>query len=464
MGQSQRRTATRAIAVTAIGVAGFVLLALAALRTPLASLALAVAAGVLAELQRARVRADVAASLINVALLAAVVLAGPWVLVGVALGGAVGAWSTYPSGTEARIERLAFNFGQLAIAGLVAGFLFEALVGSWHAEPGAVGAHLLLPLLVAAVVFTLVNVVFLAIIVWISTGERPRSLLGSLGPILLMQPAFVAYALVAVALVDVHPLALALLAVPVLLSRSAYAAFEEVTEATESLLRTLITLIEQRDGYTRGHAERVAELAVLLARDLGYSHDDVQTVRQSALLHDLGKICVPIEVIRKPGRLTRDEFDEIRLHPLIGARVLADVEALGPALPGIRHHHERVDGGGYPDGLIGDEIPEFVRVVSIADAFDAMTSTRSYRKALTVEEALGRLVEAAGTQFDGTLVQRFTRLIERQGWEPTLAPAASWPTIGDVEAVDNCCAPTLSEQFGAVGSPRPPVLAEGSTG
>lgn len=445
------------VAATAAGGIGVFLAAIPGASVP--TLAVAVVVGALIELHSAHLRAGIGASLVNVAILAALVLLGSAGAIAVAAGAAVGGWQKYPEGTRARLERAAFNFGQWAIGAAAAAVAFLQLAGSTPRP----GPALLLPLLCAAVVFTATNVTLMTAIVWVDAGERPRSLLGSLGPIVLMQPAFVAYALIAVALIDVHPLALGLLAVPVLLSRSAYAAFEELTESTEALLRTLITLIEQRDGYTRGHAERVADLAVMLARDLGYSHDEVQTVRHAALLHDLGKVCVPLEVIRKPGRLTREEFDEIRRHPGIGARVLGDVDALRPALPGIRHHHERVDGGGYPDGLVGDEIPQLVRVVSIADAFDAMTSTRSYRKALPVTEALGRLVEASGTQFDAALVQRFARLVERHGWEPTVAPAAAWPVDGEVEPVDNCCAPTLAEQFSDVRAPRAMVM-EGTGG
>jgi HD-GYP domain-containing protein (c-di-GMP phosphodiesterase class II) len=135
------------------------------------------------------------------------------------------------------------------------------------------------------------------------------------------------------------------------------------------------------------------------------------------MLHDVGKLGVPTSVLQKNGALTDDEYAAIQLHPMRGLDIVREIGFLDEALAGIMHHHERIDGKGYPMGLAGDEIPEFARVLAVADAFDAMTSNRSYRGARSVPEGIGELRKWAGTQFDPAFVDAFITAIERDGWK-----------------------------------------------
>ncbi|HUQ23306.1 MAG TPA: HD-GYP domain-containing protein [Gaiellaceae bacterium] len=178
-----------------------------------------------------------------------------------------------------------------------------------------------------------------------------------------------------------------------------------------SLLATLSDALEARDPYLRGHSARVTLIAEGLARRLGWRGEKLEALRLGGSLHDVGKIAVDSKVLRKPGPLTEQELAEIRTHPRAGARLIEAVEDFRPALPYVLHHHERWDGGGYPDGLRGEEIPVEGRLLGVADAFDAMTSDRSYRPALTVDQALAELERCAGTQFDPELTETFV-----EGW------------------------------------------------
>ena len=137
------------------------------------------------------------------------------------------------------------------------------------------------------------------------------------------------------------------------------------------------------------------------------------------MLHDVGKLGVPTKVLQKTGPLTEEELAAIQLHPMRGLEIVRQIGFLNEALDGIMHHHERMDGKGYPMGLAGDEIPEFARVIAVADAFDSMTSTRSYRGARSVEEAVAELRKCAGRQFDPVLVDAFITALQRDGWRPS---------------------------------------------
>lgn len=171
----------------------------------------------------------------------------------------------------------------------------------------------------------------------------------------------------------------------------------------ESFLTTLATALDARDPYTAGHSVRVARYSVEIAKRAGLSSDDVTIVRNSAILHDVGKIGVRDSVLLKDDRLTDEEYAQIKRHPVIGERILRQIEPkepILPLLPGVRSHHERVDGFGYPDGLVGDDIPQLGRILAVADAFDAMTSDRPYRKGMTKDQAISIIESGAGTQWD----------------------------------------------------------------
>jgi len=178
-----------------------------------------------------------------------------------------------------------------------------------------------------------------------------------------------------------------------------------------SLLATFSAALEARDPYLRGHSARVTSIAEALARRLGWRGERLDALRLGGSLHDVGKIAVNASVLCKPGPLTDEELEQIRTHPVAGVRLIEGVEDFRPALPYVLHHHERWDGDGYPHRFAGEEIPIEARLLGVADAFDAMTSLRSYRPALSVEQALAELQRCAGSQFDPELAETFV-----DGW------------------------------------------------
>jgi putative nucleotidyltransferase with HDIG domain len=183
-----------------------------------------------------------------------------------------------------------------------------------------------------------------------------------------------------------------------------------IEEQRSQFLQTLNTLaraVEARDQYTGSHTLRVSEYALLLGRELGLSTEDQERIRVGTPLHDIGKIGIPDSILRKPGKLTSEEMEEMKSHPAKGVAILESYPALRPILSIVRSHHERWDGLGYPDGLAGDAIPLVARVVAVADAFDALTSDRCYRRGMSPDVAFEELRKHAGTQFDATCVQAF---------------------------------------------------------
>jgi putative nucleotidyltransferase with HDIG domain len=166
------------------------------------------------------------------------------------------------------------------------------------------------------------------------------------------------------------------------------------------IVQTLATTIDAKDTYTNGHSTRVANYSKEIARRFGYRDEKLDDIYMMGLLHDIGKIGVPDTVINKPGRLTDDEFEQIKNHPVMGARILKNIKEKPKLSCGARWHHERYSGGGYPDGLFGEDIPEEARIIAVADAYDAMTSCRSYREPMPQARVREEIVKGRGTQFD----------------------------------------------------------------
>jgi HD-GYP domain-containing protein (c-di-GMP phosphodiesterase class II) len=183
--------------------------------------------------------------------------------------------------------------------------------------------------------------------------------------------------------------------------------YEEQHEMFLGTVRALTASIDAKDPYTCGHSERVADLAASLARSLGLSADEVERIRIAGLVHDIGKIGMPEHILRKPGRLTDEEFAVMKRHPEIGHRILQDIPQLADVLPGVLHHHERFDGRGYPHGLAGEAIPLSARIIALADSFDAMSSNRTYRSAMTRSKVLTEIRACGGTQFDPRMAEAF---------------------------------------------------------
>ncbi len=188
------------------------------------------------------------------------------------------------------------------------------------------------------------------------------------------------------------------------------ALYDEQQSMFLGTLKALTAAIDAKDRYTRGHSERVAHLTRMLAEAAGLSPEAVERTHIAGLVHDVGKIGVPEEVLRKAGRLTDDEFGLIKLHPEIGHNILKDIPQLADVLPGVLHHHERFDGRGYPHRLAGEQIPLVARLIALADSFDAMSSTRTYRPAMPRQTVLAEVAKCGGTQFDPDLAKLFVEL------------------------------------------------------
>ncbi|NYE08222.1 putative nucleotidyltransferase with HDIG domain [Bacillus niacini] len=179
----------------------------------------------------------------------------------------------------------------------------------------------------------------------------------------------------------------------------------------EGIVKGVIATLELKDPYTRGHSERVAKYALMFANEIGkFSKEEQKSFYYACLLHDIGKVNIPDQILMKPGKLTDEEFEIIKTHPVVGAEAVKNVEGIKNSIYVIRSHHERWDGKGYPDQLKGEEIPLLARVSAIADAFDAMTSSRSYRDAMPFEEAYNRIIKGQGSQFDPILVDKFKKI------------------------------------------------------
>ncbi|MFB7513926.1 HD-GYP domain-containing protein [Streptomyces sp. NPDC056144] len=207
---------------------------------------------------------------------------------------------------------------------------------------------------------------------------------------------------------------------PMYISCWVFAQYHRERAAHQATIRALVQAVDIKDRYTRGHSERVGQASVLIARELGMADERLDVVRFAGILHDVGKLGVPTRVLRKDGPLTPEERRVIELHPEYGHEMVRGIGFLGEARDAILHHHERMDGSGYPYGLQGDQIPEFARVVAVADAFDAMTSTRSYSRARPVPTALAELERCAGSQFDPRMVTALVRALARHGWQASV--------------------------------------------
>ena len=178
------------------------------------------------------------------------------------------------------------------------------------------------------------------------------------------------------------------------------------------LTQALATTIDAKDKYTSGHSRRVAEYSKMLAAALGKDEREQQEVYLFALLHDIGKIGIPDWIINKQDKLTEEEYAEIKKHPQIGYEILKSITIMPKLKSGVRWHHERIDGNGYPDGLTGDDIPEYARIISVADAYDAMTSNRSYRDSLPQDVVRSEIEKHIGSQFDETIAKKMLEIID----------------------------------------------------
>jgi HD-GYP domain-containing protein (c-di-GMP phosphodiesterase class II) len=310
-----------------------------------------------------------------------------------------------------------FNVAQMTIATLVAGWTYVALGGRLFAS-GPMGAsdmpRILGPLLALSLVFSAVNSVLVSSFIGISNRvsflSAWREFSWGLPADLALAPVGLAFAQVAQ---TEGAAGLALFVIPLLIARQFYQRYTGLRSAYAGTIRSLVAVIEAKDPYTRGHSERVASYATAIAGALKLRPERVEQVELAALLHDLGKVGVSRRILVKDGQLDSEEFSEIERHPAIGAHIIESVPFLADLAPLVLHHHERPDGAGYGEGLSGDQIPIEARILAVADCYDAMTSTRPYRAALTKSAAAAELERGAGSQFDPAAVRAFLGWLER---------------------------------------------------
>jgi len=359
----------------------------------------------------------------TMASLAAVVLCGP---VGAALVSCFTLLSLRRGPSAA--QRL-FNTAMYTVSAYLAGRAYLAFGGHVGTPEPSSFPGLIGPFAVAAVVHVAVNFMLVHTVFWLTREESTASnRIGLDFKLWLTDLGYGAFGVLIAALWSVlGPFTPVLVLVPVFVARWAVAQFAAQQRAYEATVSALCQAVETKDFYTRGHSERVSRGSVMIATEIGMRPERVGAIRYAGMLHDVGKLGVPTSVLQKRTSLTDDEYAAIQLHPMRGLDIVREIGFLDEALAGIMHHHERIDGRGYPMGLAGDEIPEFARVLAVADAFDAMTSDRSYRGARPVPEAVAELRKWAGKQFDPAFVDAFVTAIERDGWTAPEAMSAEEP-------------------------------------
>ena len=187
---------------------------------------------------------------------------------------------------------------------------------------------------------------------------------------------------------------------------------EENRQLFIGTVKALAAAIDGKDPYTRGHSERVARFSLAIGESLGLPDDEMEKLRISALLHDVGKIAIEDNILKKPAALTNEEYEIMKQHPQKGYKIMSQIPAISDFLPGMYMHHEMMDGNGYPQGLKGDQIPMQARIVSVADTFDAMTTDRPYQKGMSLEDALARIRTFVGTRYDARVVEALVEACE----------------------------------------------------
>ncbi|HEY2831258.1 MAG TPA: HD-GYP domain-containing protein [Sporichthyaceae bacterium] len=351
--------------------------------------------------------------------LASAILLGPCGAALVALGSL--AWQPARPPWPKRV----FNAAELAVAAAAAGAVYRLLGGD--SVLTADDFPWVLPVVaLAALAHSAVNAGLMAGVLRLAEGvPLRRGLRATLSSGLAGYLLYGLFGLLMAVLWSspVGALAALLVLLPLLVARWAFGQYAAEREAYERTVRALVATVDAKDPYTRGHSERVALGAELIGRQVGLPEQRTELLRFAGMLHDMGKVGVPTALLRKGGGLSGAEFAEIARHPARGVEMVRDISFLHEALAGIAHHHERLDGQGYPDGLAGERIPYFARVIAVADAFDAMTTTRAYRRARGTSDAIGELRRGAGTQFDPALVEAFVTAVETHGWEPGEAVA-----------------------------------------
>lgn len=294
----------------------------------------------------------------------------------------------------------------------VSGYLFEITGGT----PGKINIlNDIIPMLVLVFSYLIMNISLIALALSILQKENLFHIFTSnfkwaLPNYLALAPLGI---LLAIIYINVGSAGILLFLVPLLIARHSFQLYMNMRKIYLETIQALATTIEAKDPYTRGHSERVAMYASIIAEEMNLGEDFLNTLNFAALLHDIGKIGIPDEILNKPGKLSEYEFDKIKIHPILGANIVGKIDFLAQASSYIRFHHERQNGRGYPEGLKGENIPLGAAILAVADAFDAMTSDRPYRRAWNLDDTLHEIESNSGIQFRPEVVEALKNAVKK---------------------------------------------------
>jgi HD-GYP domain-containing protein (c-di-GMP phosphodiesterase class II) len=400
------------VAGTALAALLALVLALFETQEPLVVIGLCLLALVASSLRSVHAQRQI--ELVSVVLVAVYVIAGPAAAVVVAAAGSL-------AQAPAPMIKRVFNCAQRVLSAASAAVVYAALGGPvgddvFDRVPGALVATT-----VASIVLQVVNAILVSMVLSLErgpsgVGEFFRHVVGTTA-LPVLGYGLLGLAMAVVWLGGLNIFAGVLILGPLVVARWALSQYEAERLAQAATMRAFIQVIETKDYYTRGHSERVSEGVGMLGQHLRLSEDRQNALEHAGLLHDVGKVGVPTSIIQKPSRLDDSEMDAIRLHPARGVELIGNIPFLEEVKSAVLHHHEKYDGTGYPAGLTGTRIPYFARMIGIVDAFDCLTSTRSYRPARGVEETLAILIQDRHTHFDPDLVDAFVEVIRARGWK-----------------------------------------------
>ena len=309
--------------------------------------------------------------------------------------------------------KIIFDASQYALSAGIAGIVYQY-------TGGIIGFQnffkFILPAVLCAFTYCLINLILVTIVISLAQGVRVTTVWRINFKEIL--PSYLAEApigfLMAIIYVQVGAGGILLFFLPLLLARRSFELYTKMQKMYLETIRTLVAAIDAKDPYTKGHSERVTQTSIALARKLNLPEGEIDNIEYAALLHDIGKIGISDNILGKNSSLTDKEFDKIKEHPVMGAKIVEPVEFLKDSYKTVYHHHERYDGDGYPDGLKGEDIPISARIIAVADAYDAMGSDRPYRKKLNKDKILEELKDQSGKQFDPEVVKALISILDRK--------------------------------------------------
>ncbi len=304
-----------------------------------------------------------------------------------------------------------FNASQYSLATGLAGLVY-IYAGGEIGGPNLF--NYIIPATLCALAYCIINSFLVTIVISLDSGMNITKVFRI--NIKEVLPSYLAEAplgfIMAIIYVEVGILGILLFFFPLLLARRSFELYTRMRKIYLDTIRTLAAAIDAKDPYTHGHSDRVSKMAVQLARKLDFLDSEIEYIEYAAILHDIGKIGIEDRILGKKDKLTDKEYERIKEHPVIGAGIIESIEFLKKCSKMVLYHHERFDGNGYPEGLKGEEIPKYSRLLSIVDSYDAMNSDRPYRKKLSPQDILKELEKESGKQFDPKMIKIFISLLE----------------------------------------------------